>query len=251
MSRDNRYMHVSKKVEAFIGPRSVDVMYERAGEYVCCKCGNKGNAMREHTSVVVVTQDNAYPRLAQAHMRCMSSQVVKLPGRGNGWTPPDPHGDGTNDVVSIPAIWPNRAGTEYHAGLLIDMQSGDVAIVHAESGETEDPVVSGFARMGWDLVLDIYQDLVVLDDYAVNLTEGRTGSVTGVGPDGEPMMLLDHLPQPDPVWIAHALRDGYVRVLLGNLGLAGAAPGRPEPTIIAAVRAAKVVGARIPVRSMP
>lgn len=251
MNRDNRYMHVSKKVEAFIGPKSVDVMYERAGEYVCCKCGNKGNAKREDTSVVVVTQDNAYPQLSQAHMRCMSSIVVKLPGRGNGWTPPDPYGDGTNDVLSIPAVWPNREGTEYHAGLLLDLQTNGLAIVPNGSGETHDAALTAFVRLGWELVLDVYQDLVPLDRYVVNLGPGGTGSVTGLGFNDEPSILVDPLPHPDPVWIAHALRDGYVRVLMGDLNLASAPPGRPEPTIIAAIRAAKVVGARIPVRSMP
>ncbi|MDM2402080.1 hypothetical protein PP613_23385 [Mycobacteroides abscessus] len=250
MSRNNRYIHVSKKVAALLGPKTVDTMHETTGKYVCTKCGNPGDAAKEHTSIVMITQTGTHPRVVKAHNRCMGSQVVELRGAASGNVAGDHPDDETDPTVSVTAIWPSRDGSEAYPGILIDMPTAPM-IVHVESGEPQDVAVSGFMRRGWAMVLDIYQDLPVDDGYLVKLGPGGTGTIVDnadVDPQGRPRFLLDRLPKADPVWIALAQRHGHIRVLAGNLGIAEAPAGGAEAALLAAVRGAHVAGALIPVQ---
>ncbi|SLE83915.1 Uncharacterised protein [Mycobacteroides abscessus subsp. massiliense] len=251
MSAHNKYVHVSKKVAALLTPPTVDTVHETAGKYLCTKCGNPGDATKEHTSVVLVVQPGTHPRVVKAHNRCMASQVIELRGGGgnNVAGVVDKTGE-TDPVISVTAIWPSRDGSEAYPGILIDMPTAPT-IVHVDSGEPEDIVVSGFLMRGWALILGIYQDLPTPADFTVKLGPGGTGTIIDAGETdehGRPRFLLDELPKPDPVWIALAQRHGHIRVLAGNLDIAGAPAGAAEAALRAAVRAGHVVGALIPVQ---
>lgn len=250
MNKYNKYVHVSKKVAALLGPKTVDTVHETAAKYVCTKCGNPGDATKEHTSVILVTQSGTHPRVVKAHNRCMGSQVVELRGGPRGDVAGIDPADSTDPVISLSVIWPSRDGTQAYAGILIDMPTAPT-IVHVDSGEPEDIAVSGFLRRGWDLILDIHQDLPTSPGFLVKLGPGRTGTILDtveIDEHGQPRFLLDELPKPDPVWIALAQRHGHIRVLAGNLDLGGAPAGGAEAALIAAVRAGHVVGAMIPVQ---
>lgn len=250
MSAHNKYVHVSKKVAALLGPKTVDTLHETTGKYVCTKCGNPGDAAKEHTSVVMVTQPGTHPRVVKAHNRCMGSQIVELRGTPSGYVAGDDPDDETDPTISLTAIWPSRDGSEAYPGILIDMPTAPT-IVHVDSGEPEDVAVSGFLLRGWALVLDIYQDLPVDAGYLAKLGPGGTGTIVDtvdVNPQGRPRYLLDELPKPDHVWIALAQRHRHIRVLAGNLGIGSAPAGGAEAALIAAVRGAHVAGALIPVQ---
>lgn len=205
--------------------------------YTCVGCGRRGDARTELTSVLVVKPPNFPPVIQFAHNTCVISHVAD-------GVAVDPDNIGGDDVITLKVVFrPGRDGHSIEAMLLVDRPRDVWAVT--ESGDPAGLDTQLFLGDGFELATAFDQPFPEVVGYTVHLNPDGSGRIDQL--PGRPGPFLEHFGDDNPgdLWHATARSTGWLTVLTGNLGIAGAPTERTEALVKKAFATGNVVGGRI------